>query len=67
MRRAYRDRAAYLGDPDFIDIPVERLLDKNYAVHGLYFGNDPRKNWINETYYQLGEPRVYGVSLKYSF
>jgi len=31
MRRAYRDRAAYLGDPDFIDIPVERLLDKNYA------------------------------------
>ena len=31
MRRAYRDRAAYLGDPDFVDIPVERLLDKNYA------------------------------------
>ena len=31
MRRAYRDRAAYLGDPDFIDIPVKRLLDKNYA------------------------------------
>jgi len=31
MRRAYRDRAAYLGDPDFIDIPVERLLDKKYA------------------------------------
>ena len=31
MRRAYRDRAAYLGDPDFVDIPVDRLLDKNYA------------------------------------
>ncbi len=31
MRRSYRDRAAYLGDPDFIDIPVDRLLDKNYA------------------------------------
>ena len=31
MRRAYRDRAAYLGDPDFIDIPVTRLLDKQYA------------------------------------
>ena len=34
MRRAYRDRAAYLGDPDFIDIPIERLLDKDY-IEGL--------------------------------
>jgi len=31
MRRAYRDRAAYLGDPDFIDMPVAMLLDKAYA------------------------------------
>ena len=31
MRRAYRDRAAYLGDSDFVYIPIERLLDKNYA------------------------------------
>lgn len=31
MRRAYRDRAAYLGDADFVDVPTERLLDKNYA------------------------------------
>ena len=31
MRRAYRDRAAYLGDSDFIYIPVDRLLDKNYS------------------------------------
>jgi gamma-glutamyltranspeptidase/glutathione hydrolase len=30
MRRAYRDRAAYLGDPDFVKIPP-RLLDKAYA------------------------------------
>jgi gamma-glutamyltranspeptidase/glutathione hydrolase len=32
MRRAYADRARYLGDPDFGDgIPVERLLSKDYA------------------------------------
>ncbi len=31
MRRAYRDRAAYLGDADFVDVPTERLLDKQYA------------------------------------
>ncbi|MCG8378311.1 MAG: gamma-glutamyltransferase [Proteobacteria bacterium] len=32
MRRAYRDRAAYLGDADFVEVPVERLLDKDYAA-----------------------------------
>jgi gamma-glutamyltranspeptidase/glutathione hydrolase len=31
MRRAYRDRAEYMGDPDAIDVPVSKLLDKNYA------------------------------------
>lgn len=31
MRRAYRDRAVYLGDPDFVDIPPE-LLDPAYAA-----------------------------------
>ena len=32
MRRAYRDRAAYLGDSDFVDVPVDRLLNKDYAA-----------------------------------
>lgn len=31
MRRAYRDRAAWLGDPGFIDIPVQHLLSHKYA------------------------------------
>jgi len=26
MRRAYRDRAEYMGDPDYIDVPVDYLL-----------------------------------------
>lgn len=43
------------------------LADKTYAVHGLYFANDPRKDYVNETFMQLGEPRVYGVEVKYSF
>ncbi|MCW8943151.1 MAG: gamma-glutamyltransferase [Sedimenticola sp.] len=32
MRRAYRDRAEYLGDPDFVSIPVKRLIDPEYAA-----------------------------------
>lgn len=31
MRRAYRDRAEFLGDPDFTEIPQARLLSKTYA------------------------------------
>ena len=29
-RRVYADRATYLGDPDFVDIPIEQLLDSVY-------------------------------------
>ena len=33
MRRAYADRARYLGDPDFItDMPIPRLTSKAYAA-----------------------------------
>ncbi|MGR8921358.1 MAG: gamma-glutamyltransferase [Gammaproteobacteria bacterium] len=31
MRRAYRDRADFLGDPDYTEIPVARLVAKSYA------------------------------------
>ena len=37
MRRAYRDRALYLGDPDFYLVPQTRLVDANYAA-GLRAG-----------------------------
>jgi gamma-glutamyltranspeptidase/glutathione hydrolase len=31
MRRAYLDRARHLGDPDFVNVPVDRLASKAYA------------------------------------
>ncbi|MBZ9761292.1 gamma-glutamyltransferase [Mesorhizobium sp. CA8] len=31
MRHAYVDRNSALGDPDFVDNPVSKLLDKSYA------------------------------------
>ena len=30
-RRAYMDRGDYLGDPDYVNIPVEQLTSKKYA------------------------------------
>ncbi len=35
MRRAFRDRAEYLGDPDFSNVPVTQLLDPNYLRHRM--------------------------------
>lgn len=32
MRRAFRDRTFYLGDPDFVKVPQETLTDADYAA-----------------------------------
>jgi gamma-glutamyltranspeptidase / glutathione hydrolase len=33
MRRAFAERAQYLGDPDFVkNMPIDRLISKNYAA-----------------------------------
>jgi gamma-glutamyltranspeptidase/glutathione hydrolase len=29
-RRSYADRSEFLGDPDFVSIPIDSLMDKNY-------------------------------------
>lgn len=42
MRRAYRDRAVYLGDSDYFDVPVARLLDPDY-LDGLALGIDAKR------------------------
>jgi len=42
MRRAYRDRAEYLGDPDFVKMPVTELTSPLYAA-GLRASIHPQK------------------------
>jgi len=32
MRRAFADRAEYMGDSDFVKVPVPGLIDKSYAA-----------------------------------
>jgi gamma-glutamyltranspeptidase / glutathione hydrolase len=32
MQRAYRDRAVYLGDPDFVTMPLPQLISRDYAA-----------------------------------
>jgi gamma-glutamyltranspeptidase/glutathione hydrolase len=33
---AFADRAAFLGDPDFFDVPVEKLTSKKYAFDRMF-------------------------------
>ncbi len=41
------------------------LTNEDYHVRGFgSFGNDPRKDYATEPYYQSGEPRVSGVTLE---
>jgi len=42
MRRAFRDRTFYLGDPDFVDVPQRRLTSADYAA-GLRATINPDK------------------------
>jgi len=42
MRRAFRDRTFYLGDPDFVTVPIKLLNAPDYAA-GLRSGIHPEK------------------------
>ena len=34
-RRAYADRGYFLGDPDFVEIPLNKLMDKSYLQNRM--------------------------------
>lgn len=47
MRHAYVDRNSYLGDPDFVKNPLDRLLSKDYATK-LRAAIDPNKAGVSK-------------------
>jgi len=57
----------YQQGPLTLSLWGRNLADKDYVVRGFYFGNNPNNGWITESYTQLGEPRVFGVSGQYDF
>ena len=50
-----------------ITLWARNLTDEDYATRGFYFGNDPRKFYVDEEYVQYGEPRVFGANATYRF
>jgi gamma-glutamyltranspeptidase / glutathione hydrolase len=79
MRHAYVDRNSYLGDPDFVKNPLDRLLDKNYAAK-IRAAIDPSKAGVskdikpgvephegsNTTHYSIADKYGNAVSVTYT-
>lgn len=59
--------AGWRGEQLDVAAWVRNALDEDYAVHGFHFGNDPRKFYAAEPYWQFGAPRVAGVTLSWRF
>jgi gamma-glutamyltranspeptidase/glutathione hydrolase len=79
MRHAYVDRNSYLGDPDFVNNPLDRLLDKAYAAK-IRAAIDPASAGIsraikpgvephegnNTTHYSIVDDQGNAVSVTYT-
>ncbi len=61
-------RLGYASERWSVAVWGRNLTDEDYYVRGFgTFGNDPRKEYAVEPYYQYGEPRVVGVSTSFTF
>src|SRR5665811_2008100 len=79
MRHAFVDRNSYLGDPDFVKNPLDRLLDKAYAAkiraamdparaalsRDLKAGVAPHEG-VNTTHYSIVDNQGNAVSVTYT-
>ena len=76
MRRAYRDRNTYLGDPAFVQNPLEHLLSKDYAAEiraAIDAGSatpaaalEPAKEKAETTHYSVVDSEGNAVAVTYT-
>jgi outer membrane receptor protein involved in Fe transport len=59
-------RIGYEGDNWVVQLWGRNLTDKDYAVRGFYFGNEP-PNFPATLYTRLGDPRQVGVTIERRF
>ncbi|AXP09203.1 gamma-glutamyltransferase [Campylobacter hepaticus] len=80
MRQVYADRSEYLGDPDFVNIPLDKLTSKEYAKK--IYTNIPKDKAIpssqvkpglgqihegtNTTHYSVLDSKGNAVSITYT-
>jgi gamma-glutamyltranspeptidase/glutathione hydrolase len=56
-RRSFADRAEFLGDPDFVEVPVHQLLDRKYLKERMGSFNPDKASLSSETGH--GDPTGY--------
>jgi gamma-glutamyltranspeptidase/glutathione hydrolase len=80
MRRYFADRAAYLGDSDFVELPTSQLLEKQYAKQrygsvnrslasaseAIFAGRGPWKESYETTHYSVVDEAGNAVSVTYT-
>ncbi len=78
FRRAFADRNYYLGDPDFVEMPVERLTSDEYARElrttiarsrassSEQFNRVPVSEGTNTTHYSIVDAQGNAVALSYT-
>jgi gamma-glutamyltranspeptidase/glutathione hydrolase len=80
MRRAFRDRAEFMGDPDFVKVPVAGLLDRAYLARrfsdfdpsqaspseGLAAGTPASPESMETTHYSVVDAAGNAVAVTYT-
>ncbi|KQI04338.1 gamma-glutamyltransferase [Campylobacter jejuni] len=75
MRQAYADRSEYMGDPDFVKIPLDKLTSKEYAKE--IYAKIPKDKALpsskvkpglghNTTHYSVLDSKGNAVSITYT-
>ncbi len=62
----FNARVGYEGDSWLVHLWGRNLFDKEYAVRGFFFGNEP-PDFPNTLYTRLGDPRQFGVTIEKRF
>lgn len=63
----YNASLGYATEQWTVTIWGRNLTDEDTFVRAFgSFGNDPRKDYITEPYFQFGEPRISGVTVEFS-
>lgn len=65
-RRSFADRAEFLGDPDFVSIPLKQLLDRSYMVDRMKSFNPEKASLSSEIGHGMPEGYVSEETTHYS-
>ena len=64
----YHASVGHAADWGKVTLWARNLTDEDYTIRAFgSFGNNPRKEYVTEPYFQYGEPRIVGVTAEFDF